>query len=168
MHYWNIISNSAIMMLSVVISLFQLLFLHINVQFYQFQINQNSMMLLVNLSDKWKNLPCLIKLTNQLVWPYLTPCWPWLTLCSGSIGKRYARTDEIAIPYGITIDFHTLKISPSTVTLRDRDTTGQVRLPLSEVAEVIDQMCLGAITWNHVTQKYPNQDEWVAQNPIEE
>lgn len=87
---------------------------------------------------------------------------------AGSIGKRYARTDEIAIPYGITIDFHTLKISPSTVTLRDRDTTGQVRLPISEVVDVIDQMCLGAINWDHVTQKYPNQDDWVAQNPIDE
>ena len=91
-----------------------------------------------------------------------------MTCDLGSIGKRYARTDEIAIPYGITIDFHTLKISPSTVTLRDRDTTGQVRLPLSEVADVIDQMCLGAMTWDQVTQKYPNQDDWVAQNPIEE
>ena len=96
--------------------------------------------------------------------PLISP----LTPDSGSIGKRYARTDEIAIPYGITIDFHTLKISPSTVTLRDRDTTGQVRLPLSEVADVIDQMCLGAMTWDQVTQKYPNQDDWVAQNPIEE
>merc|ERR1719186_1623270 len=35
---------------------------------------------------------------------------------SGSIGKRYARTDEVAIPFGITVDFDSLK-SPSTVTL---------------------------------------------------
>ena len=87
MHYWNIISSSVTMMLSVVILLFQLLFLHINVPFYQFQTNQNSMMLLVNLSDKWKNLPCLIKLTNQLVriWLHLTLfepfdlIWPHVT-----------------------------------------------------------------------------------------
>lgn len=46
---------------------------------------------------------------------------------SGSIGRRYARTDEIAIPYGITIDFDTLK-KPYSVTLRERDSMNQVRL----------------------------------------
>lgn len=49
---------------------------------------------------------------------------------SGSIGRRYVRTDEIAIPYGITIDFDTLT-EPHTVTLRERDSMGQVRLPVS-------------------------------------
>lgn len=49
---------------------------------------------------------------------------------SGSIGRRYARTDEIAIPYGITVDFDTLK-EPHSVTLRERDSTGQVRIPVS-------------------------------------
>lgn len=48
---------------------------------------------------------------------------------SGSIGRRYARTDEIAIPYGITIDFDTLKV-PHSVTLRERDSMGQVRVPV--------------------------------------
>lgn len=49
---------------------------------------------------------------------------------SGSIGRRYARTDEIAIPYGITVDFDTLK-EPHSVTLRERDSTGQVRILVS-------------------------------------
>lgn len=49
---------------------------------------------------------------------------------SGSIGRRYARTDEIAIPFGITIDFDTLK-TPHTVTLRERDSMGQVRINVS-------------------------------------
>ena len=44
---------------------------------------------------------------------------------SGSIGRRYARTDEIAVPFGITVDFDSLKI-PSTVTLRERDSMDQV------------------------------------------
>lgn len=50
---------------------------------------------------------------------------------SGSIGRRYARTDEIAIPYGITIDFDTLK-EPHSATLRERDSMGQVRIPVCE------------------------------------
>lgn len=49
---------------------------------------------------------------------------------SGSIGRRYARTDEISIPYGITIDFDTLK-EPHSVTLRERDSMEQVRIPVS-------------------------------------
>ena len=44
---------------------------------------------------------------------------------SGSIGKRYARTDEVAIPFGITIDFDTLK--SNTATLRERDSMQQIR-----------------------------------------
>lgn len=46
-----------------------------------------------------------------------------------TIGRRYARTDEIGIPFAITIDSDTLK--DSTVTLRERDSTAQVRVPVS-------------------------------------
>lgn len=49
---------------------------------------------------------------------------------SGSIGRRYARTDQIAVPFGITIDFDTLK-EPNTATLRERDSLLQVRAPVS-------------------------------------
>ena len=52
----------------------------------------------------------------------------------GSIGRRYARTDEIAIPYGITVDFDTLK-EPHTVTLRERDSMGQVRIAVSKIGD---------------------------------
>lgn len=48
---------------------------------------------------------------------------------SGSIGRRYARTDEIAIPYAVTIDFDT--IGTDTVTLRERDSMQQVRIPVN-------------------------------------
>lgn len=47
---------------------------------------------------------------------------------AGSIGRRYARTDEIAIPFGVTVDFDTLK--DSTATLRERDSCQQVRIPV--------------------------------------
>ena len=50
---------------------------------------------------------------------------------SGSIGRRYARTDEAGIPLGITVDYDTLK--DDTVTIRDRDTWKQVRSPISEL-----------------------------------
>ena len=50
---------------------------------------------------------------------------------SGSIGRRYARADEIGIPACITIDHQTL--NDDTVTLRDRDTWKQVRIHISEL-----------------------------------
>ena len=48
----------------------------------------------------------------------------------GSIGRRYARTDQIAIPFGITVDFDTLN-EPHTATLRERDSTKQIRANVS-------------------------------------
>ena len=51
------------------------------------------------------------------------------------IFRRYARTDEIAIPFGITIDFETVK--NSTVTLRERDSTLQVRLPVRDTLKLL-------------------------------
>ncbi len=50
---------------------------------------------------------------------------------SGSIGRRYARADEIGIPFGITIDFQTLE--DNTVTIRNRDTTEQERVPVDKI-----------------------------------
>ena len=50
---------------------------------------------------------------------------------AGSIGKRYRREDEIGTPYCITIDFDTEK--DNTVTIRDRDTMEQIRLPIEEL-----------------------------------
>jgi glycyl-tRNA synthetase len=51
----------------------------------------------------------------------------------GSIGKRYRRQDEIGTPWGITVDHQTME--DDTVTLRDRDTLEQVRLPAGELAD---------------------------------
>ncbi|MEA2331427.1 MAG: glycyl-tRNA synthetase, partial [Thermoleophilaceae bacterium] len=51
----------------------------------------------------------------------------------GSIGKRYRRQDEIGTPWGITVDHQTME--DDTVTLRDRDTLEQVRVPVSELAD---------------------------------
>ena len=57
---------------------------------------------------------------------------------SGSIGRRYARADETGIPYCITIDFDTLK--DKAVTLRNRDDTKQVRIPISILRETIGKL----------------------------
>jgi glycyl-tRNA synthetase len=56
---------------------------------------------------------------------------------AGSIGKRYRREDEIGTPYCLTVDFDTLE--DGKVTLRDRDTMEQIRIPISEVEEYIEE-----------------------------
>ena len=56
---------------------------------------------------------------------------------AGSIGKRYRRQDEIGTPYCVTVDFDTVgdaeKEGDNCVTIRDRDTMEQVRLPIAEL-----------------------------------
>ena len=54
---------------------------------------------------------------------------------AGSIGKRYRREDEIGTPYCLTVDFDTLE--DNQVTIRDRDTMEQIRIPIEEVEEYI-------------------------------
>jgi len=53
----------------------------------------------------------------------------------GSIGKRYRRQDEAGTPFGITIDHDTLE--DNTVTLRDRDTMEQERVPADQLIEIL-------------------------------
>ena len=56
---------------------------------------------------------------------------------AGSIGKRYRREDEIGTPYCLTVDFDTLE--DNQVTIRDRDTMEQVRIPIDEVENYISE-----------------------------
>ena len=63
---------------------------------------------------------------------------------TGSIGKRYRREDEIGTPYCITVDFDTVGdeakgiVADNCVTVRDRDTMEQVRMPISELKSYIE------------------------------
>ncbi|RLG78288.1 MAG: glycine--tRNA ligase [Thermoprotei archaeon] len=57
---------------------------------------------------------------------------------SGSIGRRYARADEIGIPYAVTVDYQTLE--DRTVTIRERDTRAQVRVGLDEVISKVKSL----------------------------
>jgi len=54
---------------------------------------------------------------------------------NGNVGKRYRRQDEIGTPYCVTVDFQTLE--DGTVTLRDRDTMAQERVPASDLAATV-------------------------------
>lgn len=70
-----------------------------------------------------------------------------------SIGKRYSRNDELGIPFGITIDYQSLE--DNSFTLRDRDSTKQVRANLDDILEAIIKMVKGKQTWADVQKKLP-------------
>ncbi len=57
---------------------------------------------------------------------------------AGSIGRRYARQDEIGTPYCITVDFDSL--NNDDVTIRDRNTTKQVRVKISELKDALRKL----------------------------
>ena len=66
-----------------------------------------------------------------------------------AVGRRYARADELGVPFAITIDFDTLGIgakestnSAGYATLRERDSTHQVRLPLSDLPTIVAKLVL--------------------------
>lgn len=56
---------------------------------------------------------------------------------TGSIGKRYRRQDEIGTPFCVTVDFDTLE--NNTVTIRDRDTMQQIRMPIDELVKYFEE-----------------------------
>ncbi|MEM1601340.1 MAG: glycine--tRNA ligase [Sulfolobales archaeon] len=62
---------------------------------------------------------------------------------SGSIGRRYARADEIGVPVAVTVDHQTLE--DSTVTLRDRDSKAQIRVEEDEVLKKVMEFLKGSI-----------------------
>lgn len=72
---------------------------------------------------------------------------------SASIGKRYARNDELGTPLGITVDFQTVK--DGSITLRDRDTTKQVRASDDEICKAIKSLVDGDETWADIMNRLP-------------
>lgn len=72
---------------------------------------------------------------------------------SASIGKRYSRNDELGTPLGITVDFQTLQ--DQTITLRDRDSTTQVRADEGRILEAIKSLVDGSKDWKAVQAELP-------------
>ena len=60
---------------------------------------------------------------------------------SGAIGRRYRRQDEVGTPFAITVDYDTLE--DRTVTLRERDSMRQVRVPIEGIADLIRSLIEG-------------------------
>lgn len=72
---------------------------------------------------------------------------------TAALGRRYARVDEIGVPFAVTVDFDTL--TDGTVTLRERDSMAQIRLPKSDVTRLVFDFVHGRFTWEEAVAKYP-------------
>lgn len=70
-----------------------------------------------------------------------------------SIGKRYARNDELGTPFGVTVDFQSLQ--DKTFTLRERDSTKQVRATEDEIVQALKTLVEGEETWEDVCKRLP-------------
>ncbi|CAN6227930.1 unnamed protein product [Urochloa humidicola] len=72
-----------------------------------------------------------------------------IDMTGNTIGKRYARTDEIGVPLAITVD------NTTSVTVRDRDSKDQIRVEVDEVASVVKEVTDGQSTWADIMWRYP-------------
>ncbi|KHJ36384.1 putative glycyl-trna synthetase [Erysiphe necator] len=73
---------------------------------------------------------------------------------SASIGKRYSRNDELGTPMGITIDFQSVK--DQTFTLRDRDSTKQVRADKEAILLAVKALVEGSKNWSDIEKELPS------------
>merc|ERR1719213_443510 len=69
-----------------------------------------------------------------------------------TIGKRYARNDELGIPFACTVDFDSLK--DGSVTLRERDSMAQVRLMAEDVGPILHDVCWGRKSWQDIQSQF--------------
>ena len=72
-----------------------------------------------------------------------------IDITSTSIGKRYARTDELGVPFAITVD------SETSVTIRERDSKEKIQVSVEEVASIVREVTEGHSTWENVLWRYP-------------
>ena len=61
---------------------------------------------------------------------------------AGAIGRRYRRQDEVGTPFAVTVDFDTL--DDQAVTVRERDTMSQERIPLDRLVGYLAERLLGS------------------------
>ena len=84
-----------------------------------------------------KNKPELVEAARSL-FDKLRARWNCQWDAAGAIGRRYRRADEVGTPFCVTVDFDTIE-TDNAVTIRDRDTTEQVRIPMDEVVSYLSK-----------------------------
>ncbi len=86
--------------------------------------------------------PELVSVVDEVA-DLLRPVWPIEVDVTQSIGRRYRRQDEIGTPYAVTVDFDTLE--DRAVTIRERDTMDQIRVPITSLVEALRDEFTGVL-----------------------
>src|SRR5580765_8257257 len=89
----------------------------------------------------------------------------WVTIYddTAAIGRLYRRQDEVGTPYCVTVDVKTVgdsekgEVGDQRVTIRERDSMEQIRVPLAELDPVFDRL-LGGTAWVEVAAGYPRAE----------
>lgn len=74
---------------------------------------------------------------------------------SQTIGKRYARNDEVGVPFAVTIDNDCLL--NNVATLRERNSVRQIVVPLADIPLLVEKMFSGVFNWDDALAKYKEQ-----------
>ncbi len=88
-----------------------------------------------------KNKEALVSVAREL-FESLSMRWNVQWDATGAVGRRYRRADEIGTPFCITVDFETIEQNAG-VTIRDRDTTEQIRMPIEDVIPYLSKQIDG-------------------------
>jgi glycyl-tRNA synthetase len=88
----------------------------------------------------------------------------WVTVYddTAAIGRLYRRQDEVGTPYCVTVDVQTVgdtekgEAGDGRVTIRDRDSMGQIRVPIADLETAFAEL-LGGAAWAAVAARYPAQ-----------
>ncbi|KAG5177384.1 hypothetical protein JKP88DRAFT_269141 [Tribonema minus] len=70
-----------------------------------------------------------------------------------SLGRRYARADEIGVPFAVTVDFQS--VEDNTVTLRERDSMAQIRLAVAALPDLLVSLVFRRAAWQQATERFP-------------
>lgn len=88
---------------------------------------------------------------------------------TASLGRRYARSDEVGVPFSVTVDFDTLV--DGSVTVRERDSTLQIRLRKTEVTSLIFNIVHGRSSWDEAKKGFSsvsvNEESKTSKNQYE-
>jgi glycyl-tRNA synthetase len=89
----------------------------------------------------------------------------WVTIYddTAAIGRLYRRQDEVGTPYCVTVDVKTVgdaekgEVGDRRVTIRERDSMEQIRVPMADLESVFDRLLAGA-AWAEVAAAYPRAE----------
>jgi glycyl-tRNA synthetase len=76
---------------------------------------------------------------------------------SGAIGRRYARADEIGIPLVITFDYDSFE--KDTVTIRERNSMEQIRVPIQDIGGIIKEYTMDLTDWKELINEFGKYDK---------